>query len=122
MITSISPLIGPVDGGTQIIVKGTNLDGTTLVTVGGLAATGVTVINSTTVTAVTPPGAAGLATVGVTTGGGTATLPNAFGYYLPGQWQTVLEMAPDPAVVTNADLRAAIIATSLPWRVRDNLT
>jgi formylglycine-generating enzyme required for sulfatase activity len=122
VITSISPLIGPVDGGTQIIVKGTNLDGTTLVTVGGLAATGVTVINSTTVTAVTPPGAAGLATVGVTTGGGTATLPNAFGYYLPGQWQTVLEMAPDPAVVTNADLRAAIVATSLPWRVRDNLT
>jgi formylglycine-generating enzyme required for sulfatase activity len=29
---------------------------------------------------------------------------------------------PDPAVVTNANLRNAIIATGLPWRVRDNAT
>ena len=35
-------------------------------------------------------------------------------------WGTVIAVAPDPAVVTNASLRAAIIATGLPWRVRDN--
>jgi formylglycine-generating enzyme required for sulfatase activity len=37
-------------------------------------------------------------------------------------WATVLEQAPDPAVVTDAALRKAIHATGLPWRVRDNLT
>jgi formylglycine-generating enzyme required for sulfatase activity len=38
----------------------------------------------------------------------------------PLEWATVLEFAPDPAVVTNVVLRNAIIATGLPWRVRDN--
>ena len=37
-------------------------------------------------------------------------------------WGTVLEWTPDPAVVTDANLRAAITATNLPWRVRDNGT
>jgi Sulfatase-modifying factor enzyme 1/Thrombospondin type 3 repeat len=35
-------------------------------------------------------------------------------------WATELTYLPDPAVVINADLRSAIIATGLPWRVRDN--
>jgi formylglycine-generating enzyme required for sulfatase activity len=40
----------------------------------------------------------------------------------PLPWATVLEFAPDPAVVTNGALRKAIAATGLPWRVRDNGT
>ncbi len=35
-------------------------------------------------------------------------------------WATLIQFLPDPAVVTNASLRGAIIATGLPWRVRDN--
>ena len=35
-------------------------------------------------------------------------------------WYTVLEQSPDPVVVYDADARAAISATGLPWRVRDN--
>jgi formylglycine-generating enzyme required for sulfatase activity len=35
-------------------------------------------------------------------------------------WGTVLEVFADPAVVTNAAYRAAIFATGLPWRIRDN--
>jgi formylglycine-generating enzyme required for sulfatase activity len=35
-------------------------------------------------------------------------------------WGTVLQHYPDPAVVTDAALRAAILAADLPWRVRDN--
>ncbi|MCX5649900.1 MAG: SUMF1/EgtB/PvdO family nonheme iron enzyme [Planctomycetota bacterium] len=38
----------------------------------------------------------------------------------PVPWATVLDFAPDPAVVTNGSLRKAIAATGLPWRVRDN--
>ena len=37
-------------------------------------------------------------------------------------WATVLEWAPDCAVVTNVTLRDAITASGLPWRVRDNGT
>ena len=37
-------------------------------------------------------------------------------------WATVLEWAPDAAVVTDATLRNAINASGLPWRVRDNGT
>jgi len=37
-------------------------------------------------------------------------------------WGTVLESQPDPTVVTDANLREAIVATGLPWRVRDYAT
>ena len=37
-------------------------------------------------------------------------------------WAALLEFAPNPAVVTNASLRAAITATGLAWRVRDTAT
>ena len=37
-------------------------------------------------------------------------------------WATVLEQNVNPAVVTDATLRNAIIASGLPWRVRDNGT
>lgn len=40
----------------------------------------------------------------------------------PPPWWTVIEQLPDPAVVTNQALRNDIIATGLPWRVRDNGT
>jgi formylglycine-generating enzyme required for sulfatase activity len=49
--------------------------------------------------------------------GGTATAVRAFQYLT---WYSVLEQNPDPAVVTNPALRSAILATGLPWRVRDN--
>jgi formylglycine-generating enzyme required for sulfatase activity len=79
----------------------------------------VSVLNSTTVTAVTPAGTAGAKTVSLTTPGGTANLTNGFTYT---PWYTVLEQNPDPAIVTSATLRNAITATGYPWRVRDNGT
>lgn len=38
----------------------------------------------------------------------------------PLDWATVLEFAPDPAVVTNPAFRSQILATGLPWRVRED--
>jgi formylglycine-generating enzyme required for sulfatase activity len=35
-------------------------------------------------------------------------------------WATVLEWEPNPAVVTDANLRAAIVASGFAWRIRDN--
>ena len=37
-------------------------------------------------------------------------------------WATLVEYAPDPTVVTDPALRAAITATGLAWRVRDTAT
>ncbi|MFM7259579.1 MAG: SUMF1/EgtB/PvdO family nonheme iron enzyme, partial [bacterium] len=121
-ITNVNPAAGPVIGGTLITVTGTNLTGTTSVTVGGVAATSVTVTSATTLTAVTPAGTTGAKNVVVTTVGGSATAAGAFTYLVYPTWATVLEPLPDPAVVTNATLRSAIIASGYPWRVRDDGT
>ncbi len=40
----------------------------------------------------------------------------------PLPWATVLEYFPDETVVINSILRSELIATGLPWRVRDNTT
>jgi len=37
-------------------------------------------------------------------------------------WATLVEASPDPSVVTDANLRAAITATGFAWRVRDTAT
>ena len=78
-------------------------------------------MNSTTVTAVTPAGSIGPASVEVTGAKGTATASGAFTYLLivTPSWATLLEAMPDPAVVTDANLRAAIVASGFAWRVRD---
>ena len=122
-VTAVSPSFGATVGGTALTITGTSLSYTRQVKIGGVVATNVAVVNETTVTAVTPPGVAGLATVTVTTvGGNTATLSAAFTYYADPIWGTVLERSPNATVVPDAELRAAITATGKPWRVLDNLS
>ena len=121
-ITSVSPNNGIYSGGTAITITGTFLSGATIVKVGGVPATNVVAVNSTTVTAVTPAGSVGAASVEVIGAKGTATATNAFLYIaiVVPTWATLLEAFPDPAVVTDANLRAAIMASGFAWRVRDN--
>jgi len=57
-------------------------------------------------------------------GGDLASLLGAWGpcpTVVP-SWATLVEAQPDPAVVTDPALRAAITATCLAWRVRDTAT
>ena len=121
-ISSVSPNQGIYSGGTAITITGSFLNGATSVKVGGVPATNVVAVNSTTVTAVTPAGSVGAASVEVTGAKGTATASGAFTYLLvvTPSWATLLEPLPDPAVVTNANLRAAIVASGFAWRIRDN--
>ena len=121
-IASITPAEGPPIGGTAITISGANLDGVTSVTIGGAAATAVVVVSPNTVTAVTPAGVQGAQDVVVIAGPRTAVKVNGFAYVERLPWATLLEQNPDPAVVTDANLRNAIIATGYPWRVRDNVT
>jgi formylglycine-generating enzyme required for sulfatase activity len=118
LITSVYPPAGIFSGGTAITITGAFLNGATSVRVGGVACTNVVAVNSTTVTAVTPAGSVGSTSVEVTSPKGTATAANAFTYV--STWYWVVEQNPNPAVVTNATLRNAIIASGFPWRVRDN--
>ena len=120
-ISSVSPNQGIYSGGTAITITGSFLNGATSVKVGGVPATDVVAVNSTTVTAVTPAGSVGAASVEVTGAKGTATASGAFTYIaiVVPTWATLLEATPDPAVVTDANLRAAIVASRFAWRVRD---
>ncbi len=120
-ISSVSPNQGIYSGGTTITITGTFMNGATSVKVGGVPATNVVAVNSTTVTAVTPAGSVGAASVEVTGAKGTATASGAFTYVLivVPTWATLLEAMPDLAVVTDANLRAAIVASGLAWRIKD---
>jgi PKD repeat protein/FtsP/CotA-like multicopper oxidase with cupredoxin domain len=85
-ITSITPNSGPTIGNTTVTIRGTNFvsGGSFGVKVGGWAATNVTWINATTITAKTPKGTAGARTVAVTNRDGqTATLAGGFTYVAP---------------------------------------
>jgi len=79
-LTSVSPNNGSASGGLGVTLSGTGLSVATGVTFDGIAATSVNVVNSTTVTAVTPAHAAGAVNVVVTTPSGTATLVSGFTY------------------------------------------
>jgi len=119
-IDMVQPPIGPVSGGTTITITGKRLAGAIAVEIGGLAATSFTVLNQTTLTAVTPPGSVGARSVVVTTPGGIATSPEGFTYRGSVPWGTTLEDLPDPAIVFDSELRARIVAAGYPWRVRDS--
>ena len=87
-VTSVSPAVGPISGGTSVTVTGTNLGGATAVHFGSNAATGVVVNGGgTSLTATSPPGAIGAVDVTVTTPGGTsATSPADRFTYQKGYW------------------------------------
>ena len=121
-VGSIQPNNGGYAGGTPITITGANLAGTTGVTVGGVPATNVVNVNSTTVTAVTPPGSLGTVDVVVTGVKGTVAVVGGFTFVSVPSWATVLELMPDPTVVTDAAMRTAIAASGRPWRVRHTAT
>jgi formylglycine-generating enzyme required for sulfatase activity len=123
-VASIVPSTGSYTGGTAITITGQFLAGTTGVTVGGVPCTNVVAVSATQVTAVTPAGSVGTVDVVISGVKGTVTVPGGFTYQsvVVPSWATLVEAQPDPAVVTDPVLRAAIAATGLAWRVRDTAT
>lgn len=77
--TSITPATGTTAGGTPFTIKGTNLGGTTGVTI-GVAATSVVVVDDNTVTGVTGATTAGAKNVVIADDSGNVTATNAFTY------------------------------------------
>jgi subtilisin family serine protease len=81
LVSNIAPAAGAAAGGTGVVIKGANFLPGATVTLGGVAATGVYVINSTTLTATTKPHAAGVVDVVVKNpGGSSGTLTRGYSY------------------------------------------
>jgi hypothetical protein len=82
VVTSISPTSGPLAGGTVVSLTGTGL-AKAKVTVGGVAATAVTLGSDTALTFTTPSSVAGPAAVVVTGPGGVSDNTTVFTYADP---------------------------------------
>ena len=94
-VSSISPTSGTTAGGTSVTITGTGFLSGAQVTLGGAAATSETVVNSTTITAVTPAHAAGAVSVVVTnTDNQTDTLANGYTYTASNPAPTVSSISP----------------------------
>jgi len=93
-VTAVSPNSGPTGGGTPLTITGTNFATGATVTVGGTAATSVVVVSGTQITATTPAGSAGAATVTVTNlGVPSGSLTSAFTYVVTPTAPTGLTVA-----------------------------
>lgn len=81
-VISIAPTSGSTAGGTNVTITGVNFASgvTTAATVGGVALTSFSVVNSTTITGVTGAHAAGAVDVVVSAPGTWNTLANAYTY------------------------------------------
>jgi formylglycine-generating enzyme required for sulfatase activity len=123
-VSSIVPNSGNYTGGTAITITGAYLAATTGVTIGGVPATNVVAVSATQVTVVTPAGSVGAVDVVITGTKGVLTVAGGFTYQsiIVPTWATLVEAMPDPAVVTDSTLRAAITASGMAWRVRDTAT
>ena len=95
-VSSITPNSGTANGGTAVTITGTGFLAGATVKLGGTAATGVTVVSSTSITATTPAHAAGAVSVVVTnTDAQTGTLTNGYTYTTSNPAPTVSSITPN---------------------------
>jgi len=109
-VTSVSPANGRTAGGTTVTIGGTNLNGATTVSFGGVSAAIIS-DTATSITATTPAHASGTVDVTVTTpAGGTSATSAAdqFTYFAP---PTVVSISPN-AGQTAGGVTVTIIGTN----------
>lgn len=94
--TAVTPISGPVTGGTTLTIKGAGFTGAS-VTVGGVACAGVQVnAQGTSLTCVTGAHVAATVDVTVTTATGSYTAPGAYTFGTPGNAPTGNRPGPAP--------------------------
>jgi hypothetical protein len=133
-IFSITPTFGPLAGGTLVTILGANFQNGASVTFGASAATSVTVMSATTITA-RDSASAVPQTVGVTVTDPdtqSATLPSAFTYNSGAAFYTLTPCRVvdtrdptgplgGPALNAGGDRRPARTTRSFPWAPRETL-
>ncbi len=109
-IDSISPNSGPPGGGTSVVITGTEFDGSTSVSFGGVSATGVAYNGPTQITATSPAGT-GVVDVRVTKSGVTSVIVPAarFTYAVPG----TLSVTGAPAILARGNTATITVTPSV---------
>ena len=77
VVSALSPAQGPAIGGTPMTIIGQGFTGATAVLFGSAQGTSLTVLSDSLIAVTSPPGAAGLVDVTVTTAGGTSAKSSA---------------------------------------------
>jgi hypothetical protein len=110
--TAVSPTSGTASGGTPITITGTGFSAGASVSLGGTAATNVTVVSSASITATTPAHAAGTVNVVVTNGNGqSGTLSNGYTYTSSGAINFV-QVASGPPTIQASNTSVAVLYPS----------
>jgi len=82
-VTAVSPSAVGTSGGTAITVTGTGFGADTSLVIDGVPATGLTLTGTTSISATTPPHAAGAVSVVAISGGQSASFQGTFAYVAP---------------------------------------
>jgi hypothetical protein len=92
-LTAVSPIAGPLAGGTTVTITGTGFAGPMAVNFGAIAGTNVTVVSATQITVTSPAEAAGTVNITATSLGGVTAISSAgrFTYENP---PTVVNVSP----------------------------
>lgn len=102
VITTIVPNVGPTAGGQTVTITGQNFTGATSVTFDGIPCTSFTVVSATQITCVTPPHAAGVVEVVVTTPVGSNVTTGTANDYIYTTGPTVLSLTPSEGACNGA--------------------
>ncbi len=98
----LDPARGPFEGGTAVIVAGSDFTGVSnlSITFGGLEATDVEIVDESTVACTVPAGVEGPVDVAVMNEFGSNSLSEGYTYYVPAEMNTIV---PDEANVAGGD-------------------
>lgn len=113
-ITGTNPTTGLPAGGTTVTFTGANFQPGATVSFGGLPATNVRVVDSATITAATPPHAAGAADIQIGTGGIVFNLPGAYTYSASAQAPLLAPVPTTPTSTPTPTPTASPTPTSTP--------
>lgn len=105
---------GPADGGSTVLIYGTNLTGATAVSFGSTAASTFNVVSATEISAISPAETAGTASVVVTTPGGTSGSGSPAEEFTFGGCEYVANFGSGSVSVLNADLGVVTATIHLP--------
>ncbi len=106
VVSSVTPTYGTDAGGTSVNISGANFQAGATVDVNGVPATGVNVVSSALITAVTPAGTPGAQNVSVNQSGESGNLTGGYWY---------VHALPNVATITRDNV-ATLFTFRIPWQ------